>query len=685
MLNPFKKILIFSVFTFATLTSHAQTPDTVDRNNVIAQMNYCITTLTNIIHNKSMAVLEHESDQLLNNLTMEQMVGLYEINDFRIELLDAVSRFEITEEERALLKRVQSMKRDNAKWTALSNALSPTMLLTGSGPGMGYQMAFQTLLTAARSVVEYKVAQGEQEIEELEAMWELRKEDMKVINDVRKSALNIVFNLYNKYHLNENDRLTEDTATKFSTYISDPNAAKRIRLLESYRSTYEKMASYYYHLGMAYVDVGNYEKAKTNFITYLNMYKQAPILRHDEMSGCIALTRLTYETNLSSSDKRYLVNIALKNLPSNSAAVLQCAMVLIYDIKDTESGLRLIQTGLDDPYASDKDLLYMAAANLMPVINKYPQLKKEIANSFQTENSMSVDTYITFLINAEDNCWNDLSNLINFRNVSSRDWSHLGIGTDLNENLHIIFPERYVYNVGDICLYIETHDKDGIEIQEMRPEFANGISIDDIEKVNCFKANKNLKYLFCNVIEPNSMFCIKDNIDYEKLKSGEYPHMFEFVLTDKDVNDIIKFCKKHTQKETSLLCVDIDDEKYFKQNLDEEIVIKFYGDSLRYSPHHSAKQSGYYLRMSLSNGIIIMYKYNPHDKNLSPYFYSYEDKTVFINDVIKEEYLCTVPPIEGPTFMSTVKSTVSETGSKVGTYIKNVFSNKKENNETKDK
>ena len=63
--------------------------------NVVVQMNYCINTLTNIIHNKSMAVLEHESDQLVNNLTMEQIIGLREIKDFRIDLMDAVSKFEI--------------------------------------------------------------------------------------------------------------------------------------------------------------------------------------------------------------------------------------------------------------------------------------------------------------------------------------------------------------------------------------------------------------------------------------------------------------------------------------------------------------------------------------------------------------------------------------------------------------
>ena len=134
------------------------------------------------------------------------------------------------------------------KWTALSNALDPTMLLTGnSGPGMGYQLAFQTLLAAARSTVEYKTMHGEQNIEELRAMWDLRKEDLKVINDTRIEALKIVFSLYNKYHVSENDRVTESTANNISIYISEENAAKRVRLLEDNRGTYEHIAEYYYH------------------------------------------------------------------------------------------------------------------------------------------------------------------------------------------------------------------------------------------------------------------------------------------------------------------------------------------------------------------------------------------------------------------------------------------------------
>lgn len=144
-----------------------------------------------------MSVLEHESDQIVNNLTMEQITGLYDVRDFRVDLLDAISKFEITEEERALLKRIHTMKNNNLKWSALSNALDPTMLLVGNaGPGMGYQLVFQTLLSAARTTVEYNALKGDQNIEQLQSLWELRKSDLEQINEVRKNAINIVFNLY---------------------------------------------------------------------------------------------------------------------------------------------------------------------------------------------------------------------------------------------------------------------------------------------------------------------------------------------------------------------------------------------------------------------------------------------------------------------------------------------------------
>ena len=83
---------------------------------------------------------------------------------------------------------------------------------------------------------------------------------------------------------------------------------------------------------MAYLDAKNLYKAKLNFQKYIAMYNKAPILRYDEKTGCIALSLLTFDSSLSPTDKQKFIDIALKNLPHNSAAVLQCSLVYIYEL-----------------------------------------------------------------------------------------------------------------------------------------------------------------------------------------------------------------------------------------------------------------------------------------------------------------------------------------------------------------
>ena len=84
---------------------------------------------------------------------------------------------------------------------------------------------------------------------------------------------------------------------------------------------------------MAYVDNNEYHKAKPFFQKYLNLYCANPIFRHDNMSGCIALTTLTYEKNLTREQKIELINTVRNNLPHNSAAHLPAVPVLQFPIQ----------------------------------------------------------------------------------------------------------------------------------------------------------------------------------------------------------------------------------------------------------------------------------------------------------------------------------------------------------------
>lgn len=172
--------------------------------------------------------------------------------------------------------------------------------------------------------------------------------------------------------------------------------------------------------------------------------------------------------------------------------------------------------GIDDPNASDHNLLFMAAAKLLPMMAKYPVLNMNIQASFSKNSGINFDSYITFLINAKENAWENISKIISFNDVSYRKWYHLWIGTHLNDELHIILPERISYNVGDISIYIENHKAKKVTIQQLRTAFTEGVTLDEIEDIDCFKANKDLKYLYFETLIPDKVFMLKKNIDYEK-------------------------------------------------------------------------------------------------------------------------------------------------------------------------
>lgn len=299
--------------------------------------------------------------------------------------------------------------------------------------------------------------------------------------------------------------------------------------------------------------------------------------------------------------------------------------------------------GIDDPNASDHNLLFMAAAKLLPMMAKYPVLNMNIQASFSKNSGINFDSYITFLINAKENAWENISKIISFNDVSYRKWYHLWIGTHLNDELHIILPERISYNVGDISIYIENHKAKKVTIQQLRTAFTEGVTLDEIEDIDCFKANKDLKYLYFETLIPDKVFMLKKNIDYEKIRKEEWPRMSEFSLLDDDIEDIIDFCKSHAPKsnDTNLECEEWGND-YINKGESNGAKIKFSGDSLRYRPHHSTKQEGYYLRIVFANGINLMYKYDSDDKDLKPYLYSVSGRTVFANIASKDEYLCTV-------------------------------------------
>lgn len=651
-INAFFTLLLLVVSPLLNTISSQETTDSImistqqvnTKDIVIAQMNYCTNALSNIIHNKSMAVLDYESDQLINNLTMEQACGIYEIKEYRSTLLEAIGQFQITEEERQLMRRIQSLKQDNLKWQALSSALNPTMLLTGGG-GMGIQLAYQATLAAARTAIEYKVASNELAIDALEAMWELRKEDLTKINEARVDAQKLILDLFQSHGLSEYDRLTEQNAEALLKYTSETNPQRRIRLLENNKKYYIKYAPYYYHLGMAYVDNNEYHKAKPILKKYLSTYQRTPIFRHDNMSGCVALTTLTHEMGLTKEQKIEVINAALDNLPHNSAAYLQCALAYIYDLKEEEKGLEIILSAIDDPYATDKEILYLGVANLASIINKYPTLQSQIEECMAEESIMHLDTYLLYCINKRANAWEDINQVIHFEKVATRKYESLYIVKNFNRELSVNIPQRFVMNAGACQVVLCDYIKDEFMTEQFVLYNDNYITLEDIEKVACFKADTKLKFLYVEEVGNESQVYVLRNVDIDKIAAGTWPRQSEFALSSEDQKDIVSFCKKYMPEKADYTTWKFDDGSSEHRIYPLDVISVGIGIGVAVSKKYL--QEGKLVCFNFGNNISIVYRYDNNNYDLLPCYYQYNDERVFASAEIEKELTENIDVIAG--------------------------------------
>lgn len=507
-----RKYLVLTILAIMPYVADAQATASnraISKEQVIAQMNYCINSITNITNHNSISLLEHETDQLVNNLTMEQVVGLYEVQSFRGTLIEKIGKLQINEEEKELMKRIQEMERKNLLYQSISNSLNPTLLLTGGGNNRK-QLAFMAFITMARTTVEYKSASNEADIKELEAMWKYRKNEITEFTDLRKEALELVYKLFQKYNLNESDRLTEATATLFSQIIAETDPHARIRKLLDNRSTFQSMADYYYHLGMAYIDADNYSEGENYLDKYISLYSKAPIFRHDEKTGCVALTKLAIDKDLTSKDIINLTTSAIENLPNNGPAIIQSVLVL-YDADEKEMAFNLLRSGIDNDLVSDKDALVMLATKLIPDIRKFPSSMEQITAAIKHCEGLSINSYLPFIINSGQTDY-----LEKLTDVVS-----------INNDGEIVVGKNYKADISSIIIQKERHKDNSVVIQPCGISYSNAIPEKEINRKLKFlkSADPDLIHIFFENVSGDNMYRVKSNLDYQRILKGDYKGM----------------------------------------------------------------------------------------------------------------------------------------------------------------
>lgn len=509
----------------SNITIQEQDKESILRNQAIAQMNYNINSLTKIVKNQSMDVLQYELDQLLNNLTIESIVELYEIKAYRSSLMDRLSKLMINAEEKKILRQIQEKARQNLVWNSVSSALNIPMVLTSASGG--YQAAFYTLLGIARGAIDYKAQLNQSKIAEMQAMWNLKKIDLSEIAQLRNDAFDVTYDLFKRFNLKEEERLVEKDINLYNEILGIVDNDKKIRLFEDNYNTFKSYSDYYYELGMAYYENKEFSKADENFDRYIESYSQAPIFRNNDKIAYIYLAKLSIYENMPSEKAKNLLDQIVRIIPDNGISMTHCA-IKYRELGYNQEAYTLLRRSMDNNNLSDKNIIAMTILSLQDEIKKYPQIWHDIVSSFYSQEGIDLDIYISFLLRKDNkNAKKEIAECIKVSGDITKDY-YLWGDEKLDDEFKVKITNKCNLNIDSLyCCSEEINEDDDEYIIRIRrfheQEFDNPVVSKEylIDKVPSFERNPELIYSLFKSISSDSYFVPRNDIQIDKLNEYE--------------------------------------------------------------------------------------------------------------------------------------------------------------------
>lgn len=252
--------------------------------------------------------------------------------------------------------------------------------------------------------------------------------------------------------------------------------------------------------------------------------------------------------------------------------------------------------------------------------------KISIANDAVPADKTHLDKYLLHCIKSEASAWDKINQIVKFENISI-------IDAILENNFPFVFginiPRHFVMNEESCYVVLSRYWEKSCRIDTFTLYNEEYISLSDIESISCFNRNAKLKYLYLEEIIKDKTYILSD-IDIDKIKDGTFPRQSEFALTEKDIKDIVSFCKKHAPKKTEYTTWKINGTTKMGKALYIASKVFFAGTTVVHD--ESTPSTPLYLSLHFSNNIQLTYKYDIEKEDLVGCYYIYKGKKVFNTD-----------------------------------------------------
>lgn len=366
---------------------------------VIAHLNHYLNIMHSLNNNKDLSYLTYIKKQLYDNISDENSIE--ELDQLRVEIYNAVAALEINKREKDIYEQIRYLTIKNQKMASLNTALSNmSYLITSNGingsngltvgstvAATGGAVIFSKALSAsvpaililARAGVDYVASQRELKKSAILEEWKFKKTELEKMADLSMKNMTKKSEIYRKYELKDSNCINNILLEDFYNVLGDSIIKRRIKkFTESDSKKYEIIPDYFYYLGMDYVAVGEYMKAKPLFDKYHEYSEKTKVLKNDEKLGLIAMAQIAYESDENEVDK--LAEKIKDHLPNNEMGYLACIYKYL-ELGNQDKAYEYLSLGLSKTGEQNDILTEFAMRNINSIIN-YNEKNSEMYENY---------------------------------------------------------------------------------------------------------------------------------------------------------------------------------------------------------------------------------------------------------------------------------------------------------------
>jgi TPR repeat protein len=265
--------LLLSVLVFGALFAPAEVSaeEEYDPQHTMLALNMAAVSIYQITSTGDRIILDQEYRNILNNLSIGNIEGDYEIIDLYEQILDIITYEKLRDEE---------AKRFDA---AYERSVKNNMLRAASGirayGGNLWSFVGSLLTSASASYFDYRFSKEEYQADLDESLWGLKRERILDLNDLRKQLLRSSWRLLRQYGLPDEYRVTEENLKLFTLALEEPDPERALVMFDTLQKDFRAYPPFWYFYGHAAQELGNNDLARQCYATFDKVHRK--VLRRD--------------------------------------------------------------------------------------------------------------------------------------------------------------------------------------------------------------------------------------------------------------------------------------------------------------------------------------------------------------------------------------------------------------------